>query len=121
MFALIKRVGVKDEYLASSFFSILLTTTTITLSFPLKFIFQKGFVGPYQYDLLIKIILCSVLVIWYFICKIYFLKKEKYISIIAYNEKKYVGKNKQMAILGILYSLFTFISFISLAFWISRL
>jgi hypothetical protein len=121
MFALIKRVGEKDENLASSFFSILLSTNTIALLFPLKFFIQNGIFAQYPYDLLIKIILCSVFFIWYFFCKSYFLRKEKYKRIIVDKEDRYFGKNKQIAIFGILYSLFSFVSFIGLALLISRL
>ena len=121
MFALIKRVGEKDENLASSFFSILLSTNTIVLCFSLKFVIPKGFFTPYPYNILIKIVLGSVFVMWYFFCKYFFLKKENYKRIIISYEKKYLGRNKSMALLGIIYSLVTFSSFISLAMWISKL
>ncbi|MFZ4456438.1 MAG: hypothetical protein ACOYOT_09475 [Bacteroidales bacterium] len=121
MFTLIKRVGEKDENLASSFFSILLSTTTITLFFPLRFIIPKGFFTPRPYDVLIKITLGSIFIIWYFICKYYFLKKENHVRIIASYEEIYLGKNKSMALLGIIYSLVTFVSFIFFAIWVSRI
>lgn len=121
MFNLIKRVGEKDENLASSFFSILLSTTTIALFFPLKFIIPKGLFTLYPYSILIKITLGVVFVICYFICKYYFLKRENHTRIIVSYEEDYLGKNMSMALLGIFYSLVTFVSFISLALWISRL
>ena len=95
MFTLIKRVGEKDENLASSFFSILLSTTTITLFFPLRFIIPKGFFTPRPYDVLLKFTLGSIFIIWYFICKYYFLKKENYLRIIASYEKYIWAKTSQ--------------------------
>ena len=121
VFKLVKRVGEKDENLASSFFSILLSTNTIAFFFPLKFVIRKEFFTPYPYNVLIKAILVSIFFIWYFICKNYFLEKENYARINAYYEIKYEGKNKKMALIGFFYCLFTFISFISLAMWLSRL
>lgn len=121
MLCLIKRVGEKDENLASSFFSILLSTTSIALSFPLKFIIPKGLFTPYPYDLFIKIALGFIFVIWYFVCKYYFIKTENHVRIIRFYETKHPDKNKKMALFGIFYSLITFTGFISLALWISRL
>lgn len=121
IFALIKRVGEKDENLASLFYSILLSTNSIMIFFPLKFIIPKGTFTPPPYNVLIKIILGSVFFIWYFVCKYYFLKKENYIKIITHYENKYEGQNKRMALVGITYSLITFISFISLAMVLSRI
>ena len=121
MFALIKRVGEKDENLASSYFSILLSTNTVALCFLLKFVIPKGLFTTYPYNILIKITLGSVFVIWYFVCKHYFLKKENQIRIIAFYEEEYLEKSISMALMGIIYSLFTFVSFISLAIWLSRL
>lgn len=120
MFNLIKRVGEKDENLASSFFSILLSTTTIALCFPLRFVIPKGFITSFPYNILIRIALVSFFVVWYFICNSYFLKKENHIRIIASYGEKYLGKNTSMALLGIFYSLATFVCFISLAMYLGR-
>jgi hypothetical protein len=119
MFALIKRVGEKDEILASSFFSILLTTNTIIFLFPLKFLIPKGIFTPHPYDILIKLILGSVFGIWYLICNNYLLKRENYLRIVSFYESKYEGRNNQMALIGVLYSLLTFSIFIGLAMWLS--
>lgn len=120
MFALIKRVGEKDENLASLFYSILLSTNTIAIFFPLKFIIPKEALTPYPYNVLLKVVLASVFFMWYFICKYYFLNRENYIRIIAHYESKYESQNKRMALIGIMYSLISFISFISLAMFLSR-
>jgi hypothetical protein len=122
MFALVKRVGEKDENLAAFFYSILLSTNTIIMiSFPLKLLTPKGTFTLYPYNILIKGILASVFFILYFICKYYFLKKGNYIIIIANYSKRYKGKERQMALIGVFYSIFTFVSFISLAMWLSRM
>jgi len=121
MFALVKRVGEKDENLASSFYAIILSTNTIALSFPLKFIIPKGSLAPFPYNVLIKAAFISIFFIWYFICKYYFLKKENYKRIISYYEEKYPGKNKQMATIGITFFILTPLVFISLAMWLSRI
>lgn len=121
MFALIKRVGEKDENLASFFYSVLLSTNVMTLSLPLKFIIPKGFFTPYPYNILIKIILGSVFVLLYFTCKSYFLEKDNHVRIILNYKIKFVDKNRQMALVGILYSFFTFVAFLVLALWLSRM
>jgi hypothetical protein len=121
VFALVKRVGEKDENLASSFYAILLSTNTIVLFFPLKFIIPKGALTPFPYNVLTKVIFIAIFFVWYFICKYYFLKKENYLRIISFYENEYEGRNTQMAIIGTLYSLFTFSSFIGLAMWLSRM
>lgn len=121
MFSLIKRVGEKDENLASSFYAILLSTNTITFLFPLKFIILKGIFTPYPYNIIIKAMFATVFFIWYFICKNYFLNKKNYIWIIEHYEGKYPDKKLHMAIIGIMYFIFTPLTFISLAMWLSRL
>ncbi len=119
MFALIKRVGEKDENLASFFYSILLSTNTINILFLLKFVIPKGSFTPYPYNVLLKVLLASFFFIWYFACKNYFLKQENYVRIIAFYKNKH--EDNRMALIGILYSLFTFGLFISSAFWLSKI
>src|SRR4051812_34573417 len=87
VFALVKRVGEKDENLASSMHSVLLSTYTIVLFFPLKFIIPKGALTPFPYNILTKVSFFIVFFVWYFICKYYFLKKENYIRIISHYEE----------------------------------
>lgn len=116
VFKLVKRVGVKDEYLAAKFYSILLSTNTIMLFFPLKFVIRKGVFTPFPYNLLIKIMLGSIFFIWYFICKNYFVKEENYIRIISSYENDY-----KPIVVGILYSIISFLSFITFAMILSRI
>jgi hypothetical protein len=122
VFKLVKRVGEKDENLASSFFSILLSTNTGMILFVLRYIVPKDlFLQHPSYNIFIKLMYVSILVIWYLICKNYFLKKENYLRIVSFYESKYEGRNNQMVIIGVLYSLITFSSFIGLAMWLSRI
>jgi hypothetical protein len=110
MFALIKRVGEKDENLASFFYSILLSTKTILLFFFLRYTAAKNIL--LHYDRIFKISMLMIFVIWYFVCKYYFIKKENYKKIVNFYEEEYKGKNKKMAFLGIVYSICTFLLFI---------
>jgi TRAP-type mannitol/chloroaromatic compound transport system permease small subunit len=122
VFKLVKRVGEKDENLAASFFSILLSTNTGMILFVLRYIVPKDlFLHHPSYNIFIKLMYVSVFVIWYLICKNYFLKKENYLRIISFYESKYKGRNNQMVIIGVLYSLITFSIFIALAIWLSRI
>lgn len=122
VFNLVKRVGEKDENLASSFFSILISTNTGMILFVLRYIVPKDlFLHHPSYNIFIKLMYVLILVVWYFICKNYFLKKGNYLRIVSFYESKYEGRNNQMAIIGVLYSLFTFSSFIGLAMWLSRI
>lgn len=121
MFALIKRVGEKDENLASFFYSVLLSTQSLTLLFFLRFIVPKGFFEQNPYNIILRVSLISVFFIWYFFCKYYFLKKENYKRIIILYEGKYPNKNSKIALIGIFYALLTFISFPVLAALLSKL
>ncbi len=121
IFRLVKRSGVKDESLTSSFYSILLSTNTLIISFPFKFFISPGSLEKPVLNILFKLIFFGIFICWYLICKFYFLKNGNYVRIINNYEKKYVGRNKQMAIIGIVYSLLTFIGFISIASILSRI
>lgn len=121
MFALIKRVGEKDENLASFFYSILLSTQSLMFLFFLRFIFPKDFFTNNTYGIILKISLVAVFFIWYFFCRYYFLKKENYKRIIMLYEGKYPNKNSKPALIGIFYALLTFISFPVLAAVLSKL
>jgi hypothetical protein len=107
MFALIKRVGEKDENLASSFYAVLLSTNTLMLVALCKFYIPLHLVNQY----LLKGSFFIFFFIWYFVCKYYFLKKENYLRIITIYEAKYKRRNKQMAVVGVFYSITTFLSF----------
>ncbi len=111
MFALIKRVGEKDENLASLFYSVLLSTKSLTLFFIIRYTDARALFLLSPYNNILKVSMAAVFFIWYFACKSYFLKRGNYIKIIAFYEKKYAGKNQRMAIVGIIYSICTFILF----------
>ena len=121
VFNLVKRVGEKDEELASSLYSILLSTNTIAFFSPLKFIIPKGALTPFPYNVLIKVVFISIFFIWYFICKNYFLKKDNCRRIILYYDGKYANKKAQLAIIGITFFILTPSVFICLATWLSRI
>ena len=121
MFNLVPRQGAKDENLASSFFSILLTTNTVMVLFILRYILPTRYLISSSFSNVLKIMLFSLFIIWYFLCKYYFLREKKFEKIIEKLEKKYIGKNKLIAILGMMYTICTFIGFIVLAMWLSRL
>ena len=119
VFKLVKRRGEKDEKLASSFFALLLFTNTVIISFVLRFLVPKElFLQHPSYIIILKFMYVLFLIIWYYICKNYFLKKENYLRIISFYEIKYKGRNDQIAIIGVLFSLFTFSNFIALACWL---
>lgn len=115
MFKLIKRNGIKDEELASSFYPILLSTNTMLIFFLLRYTdLSKVFlVPPFAYFLLIFLVL--IFVIWNIVCKKYLVKKGNNIKIIQFYENKYTGSNNKMAFFGVLYTIMTFLIFIVLA------
>lgn len=111
-FKLVKRVGVKDEDLASSFYSILLATNTGMLLILSRLIFPKFFFEKPVNDVFFKALFVGILVACHFICKYYFLKKENDAKIISYFEDKYPNKNALISIIGILYTILSFSGFI---------
>lgn len=121
MFALVKRVGEKDENLASQFYSILLSTNLIMLFFFLKFVFPPGLLSKNHLGILLKVFLLAVFVLVYYACKRYFLTKKNYERIIEKYQFQYHNKNKIIALTGAMYALFTFISFLSLAVFLSHI
>jgi len=118
MFALIKRVGEKDENLASLFYSVLLSTKTILLFLFLRYTPAKNILLQYPYGAIFKICMLLIFVVWYFVCKYYFIKKGNYKRIIELYEIKYTGKNKNIALLGIMYAICTFLLFILPSFFL---
>jgi hypothetical protein len=117
IFALVKRVGEKDENLASSFYAVLLSTNVLSLLLLSKLIIPLNLINQY----LLKGSFFIIFFIWYFVCKHYFLKKENYFRIISHYEEMFPGKKKQMALIGIAYFLLTPLTFIVLATWLSRM
>lgn len=117
VFALVKRVGEKDENLASSFYAVLLSTNVLSVFLLFKLVIPLNLVHPY----LLKGSFFIVFFFLYFVCKLYFLKKENYIRIISHYEGRFPNKKKQMALIGIAYFLLTPLTFIILAMWLSRI
>lgn len=115
MFTLIKRVGEKDENIASNFYSCLLSTYTVILFFPFRYIFPIGYFKPILNNLILKLTMVGVFFIWYLICRNYFLRKRNYIRILKSYDKKYVGKTQVLAIIGVTFSFLTFLTFIIIA------
>src|SRR5690606_8178021 len=109
-----------DENLAAEFNSALLSTHTIMLFFSLRYIFPKGYLANFPYNIILNSTMASVFVIWYFLCKKYFIKKKNYIRIINKYEEKYPDKKIEMALIGIAYSLFTFLSFYITAVYLAN-
>lgn len=112
VFALIKRVGEKDEDLASLFYSVLLSTKTLLLFYFMRYTDAKNLFFNHPYNRIFTLGMFLIFVMWYFFCKYYFVKKENYKRIISFYESKYEGQNKKMALLGVIYSICTFLLFI---------
>lgn len=121
MFALVKRVGEKDENLASSFYAMLLSTNMIAFFFPLKFLIPKGSLTPFPYNVLTIMIFISIFFFWNFVCNYYFLKKGNYSRIIENYEGKFPNKKKQLALIGVSYFILTPLIFISMAICLSKI
>jgi hypothetical protein len=118
-FKLVKRVGVKDEDLASSFYSILLATNTGMLLILSRLIIPKSFFENTLNEIFFKLLFAGILLAWHFICKHYFLKKENDIRIVAYFEGRYSDKNTLISIIGILYTVISFLGFIIIGDWVN--
>lgn len=117
MFALIKRVGEKDESLASQFYSGLLTTNFFCFLLFLKFVINLSKFNEW----LLKGGFFSLFIVSYIFCNIYFIKKQNYIRIINNYDLKYPDKKNILATVGIIYSMSTFLSFIILVSIISKI
>lgn len=117
VFKLVKRVGEKDENLASSFYAILLTTNTLTIVLLLKVLVPLNLINQY----ILKGSFFIVFMIWYLICKFYFLKTGNYLKLINYYDTKFKYKKKQLVVIGMSYILITPILFILIAFWLNKL
>jgi hypothetical protein len=119
MFKLVKREGVKDEDLASYFYSVLLWTNMGMFLFLFRFVIPKGFFDPPWLKYSMMSIVISASFGWYFFCRHYFMKSGRYLKI--FDHYKAQEGSRKFALIGIVYSLGTFISFISVAYWISRI
>lgn len=119
MFKLVKREGVKDENLAANFYPILLWTNTIMFTFPVRFFIPKGFFNPPLLNYSLRFFFLAIFIGWYFLCRQYFMKSGRYVEIFDYYKAQ--EGSRKFAMIGIVYSLGTFISFITIAMWISRI
>lgn len=111
MFALVDRVGERNEDLASSFYAVLLSTNTLLLFVLIRYTNARMLFKTFPYNFILKVFAVSIFVIWYIACKRYFIKSKKYERIVEYYERIYSGKNRKLALLGILYTIITFLSF----------
>lgn len=117
MSALVKRIGVRNEDIACFFYSLLLFLNTSVVFFTLRIVIPKGALGIIFNTLAIKLLLVLPFLVWYLICRHYFIKKNNARRIITKNEIKY--KNKNMAIIGVLYFIFSFLAFIGMVLLLS--
>ena len=116
MFATVKRVGEKDENLASSFYSILLSTKLmLPLILLIKYFHLSNIFIGYPFNYRINLFIGVVFLLIYFSCKYYFIKLDNYKRIVKYYENQFFGKNKAMALIGLLYSVSTFSLFFIIA------
>lgn len=105
------------ESLTTWVYTLLLSTNTIMLLFPLKFIIPEGSLDPPLLKYSVQILLASVFVGWYFFCRNYFLNNGHYREIDSrYDESN--GNSRKPLTIGIVYSLLTPISFITTATYI---
>jgi len=116
MMALVKKER-ENEELASFFYPFLITT-----NFYCPLLLLKFFINLSQYnEWLVKGIVYLSFLISYLYCRYYFIKKKNYLRIINNYEEKYPDKKITMVIIGITYSLFTFLSFIILISFLSKI
>lgn len=108
--ASIKRVGVKDESLASDLYLAPLFLNTCMVIFPLLKIAPKYLINENILKIASIFIATSILIGQHFFCKYYFIKKENYIRII--DDYQHKIKNRNSIIIGILYILLSFIFFV---------
>lgn len=120
VFASIKREGEKDERLASTFYSILLSTNLMMILFVFKFIIPKVFFSNQMYALLLKGFLCCAFIYIYMYCKRYFLVNGNWKIIKLNFDTKFRSiSNKVVIMFGVLYIVLTFTSFIGIALLLS--
>lgn len=108
--ASIKRVGVKDEKLASDLYLVPLFLNTCMVIFPLLKIAPKYLINENILKMVSIFCAVSILIAQHFFCKYYFIKKENYIKILNNYQNKI--KNKDSIIIGLLYIVLSFIFFI---------
>lgn len=119
VFKLLKRVGEKEENLASSFYAILLSTNSVLLLLPFRFIIPAS-INKIHYVKYYIFLMCALIIIgWLYYCNQYFIRQMNYQRIINNEFSKQLNQTK-FAIYGIAYSLLTFISYISITSLLSN-
>jgi|GEM_PF-3927219 len=118
LFKLIPRREPIDHLLASSFIAILFTTNLVTIIVLIELILHAYFNAAEQ--ITVGIVLIALFLIIYIYCKWYFIKKEKYIEIITDFDEKNKSSLKLMGVLGIIYTVATFLGFYVLAVYSSN-
>lgn len=106
----IKRVGVKNEKLASDLYLVPLICNTLMVIFPLLKIAPKYLINESILKAISILFVASILIGWQSFCKYYFIKKENYIRISNYYQHRI--KNKNSIIIGILYIVLSFVFFV---------
>ncbi len=72
VFRLINRVDEKDESRAANFYSLLLSTNTLTASLFLKFAFPQGYFATMVPKYFFMFMVATVFIGWYLVCRNYF-------------------------------------------------
>jgi hypothetical protein len=80
----------------------------------------KSFLKYQGVSIVLRVSFIIVFIVWYFICKSYFIYSERYSSIISFYLKEYPSREKKFALLGILFSLFTFILFYLVSIYLAN-
>lgn len=86
-FSTIKRENVRNEDIIYPFLGLLLSTNTIMLFFPLKFIFGKETFTSNVPNLLLKLFFAGTFFAWCFFCKKYYFKNKNDAKVIKYYSK----------------------------------
>lgn len=120
MFALIKRQGEKDERLASMFLSILLSIYSVMLFYFLRLIGTGVFLKYHWLSVVLRVTFFVVFIVWYFVCKNYFIYSGHHKLIVSFYLRKYLGNEKQFALIGILFSIFTFLLFYIISVYLAN-
>lgn len=114
VFNSIKRVGVRDEDLAATFFPILLTINSLMILIIIQSIMSYKFENIQSVKIGIYIISISLFIGWNRLCKIYFTKHKNDQRIISMLDLKYSNGKNFFMMIGIFYTLLTFIGFIGI-------
>lgn len=120
MFKALKRKDENDEHSACSFYSLLLSTNTMLLFSPLKFIIPTGSLDLPLLKYSLNVFLVLIFVAWYFFCRWYFLKTDYYLKVISrFDSISYNARG--VIVIGILYSILTPLIFIIALTFISKI